>query len=218
MNITNNISINRKNILRIFPYIKDKKKLNKLKIDDSSVKFITYREIASKISSILINYLNKINKTVDDIFITDATAGVGGNTISFAINFGFITAIELDDLRCNYLKNNLEIYELKNVKIICGDAIEELKNIDKQDIVFIDPPWGGINYKISKNLRLKLSEKSIEELCNELLNSNDYKMNPKIIVLKLPINYDFDYLYSNMKNMEIILYKLKKMYLCIVFN
>lgn len=207
-----------KNLLKIFPYIKDKKKLLKLKIDEDSVSFISYKEVASKISTIALSYLNQLNKNADDIYITDATAGVGGNTISFCMTFGFCTAIEIDKTRSEYLKNNLDVYELKNYDVKCADCLTELKKIKKQDIVFIDPPWGGKNYKSINNMRIKLSNVSLEDICEDLLYSDRYECNPKMIILKLPLNYDIMHLYSKVRSVDIYVHKLKKMYIFIIIK
>lgn len=200
----------------IFPILKDKNKIDKLLIDDESINFISNYKDASIISSIIITYLDIINKPIEDIIITDATAGVGGNTISFCINFGYCIGIEIDEIRRSYLKNNLDIYELKNYKTLCGDCTKVLRTITIQDIVFIDPPWGGKDYKKYNNLKLSLSNKSIESIVNELFESKDYICNPKMVVLKLPLNYDLSYLLDNLSKFGINIHKLNKMYIFII--
>ena len=79
----------------------------------------------------------------------------------------------------------------------------------------MDPPWGGSNYKSNENLLLKLGSVGIEELIIDITQkfSNYYleiiKTNPKektnnynnkFIILKLPKNYDIEYLYNYLKN------------------
>lgn len=217
---------NIKILLKMFPYIKDKTKLLDLRIDNESLSLISFRDVANKISSIIINHVVFIEKDIDDIVITDATAGVGGDTISFAMNFNYVNAIELDSVRCEYLINNLSVYNLKNVNVIQGDCIEKLKQIELQDIVFIDPPWGGKKYKVYKKLNLSISDISLEDLCNEILFSSKYKANPKMIVLKVPLNYNIDdfkntiYEYCNINNnnCEIYTYILKKMIIIVLLK
>ena len=41
---------------------------------------------------------------------------------------------------------------------------------------------------------------------------------PKLIVLKIPKNYNLYYLYNNIKSNKIYLYKLKKMFIVVIIN
>src|SRR5436190_238493 len=107
-----------KTLLRLFPYLSDKSLANKLQIDNDSIHYISIREYAEKISSIIKLHLEMINIKNEDTIITDAMGGVGGDTISFAKNFKFIYAIEIDKTRFDYLKNNTEVYNLHNIKIL----------------------------------------------------------------------------------------------------
>lgn len=204
-------------VLRLFPYLQDKTKAQQLKIDEDSIHFISLREHAEQISNMIITHLKKINVDTSNVVVTDATAGVGGNTISFGMKFKHVNAIEIDALRCSYLKNNIDIYNLKNVDIITDDYIKVYNNYC-QNVVFIDPPWGGKDYKSKKNLRLDLSGISIETLCNNLLNSSIMKKLPELIVLKLPNNYDVTHFYKELMCKKIYFYDLKKMFILIVVN
>ena len=82
-------------------------------------------------------------------------------------------------------------------------------------VIFIDPPWGGSNYKSNENLLLKLGSSGIEELIIDISQkfSNYYleiiqknpkektnNYNNKFIILKLPKNYDIEYLYNYLQN------------------
>lgn len=214
--MTNTVKVS--SYYKIFPYLKNKNKLLQLKIDDDSLHFISTKYTAGQITSIIINYLKYIKKSVEDVTVIDATAGVGGNSISFGMNFSFVYAIELEKLRCKYLKNNIDVYDLNNVKPLQGDCIEVLKKINIQDVVFIDPPWGGKDYKLHKKLRLSLSDKTIEQFCNELFHSDEYICNPEIVVLKLPNNYDIHYLYTHIKESKIYIHKLKKMIIAVLIK
>lgn len=54
----------------------------------------------------------------------------------------------------------------------------------KQDVVFIDPPW-GIKYFEKKKLSLFLSNKPLVKVCRDLLGQTS------LIVIKVPWNFDF---------------------------
>lgn len=208
----------KRHILKLFPFLQDPTKAPNLKIDAESIHYISHRDDAQSITKIIIDHLKKDNKDLKNITITDATAGVGGNAISFALNFSFVYAIELDELRSSYLANNLEVYNLKNYAILQDDCLKVLPLIQDHKVVFIDPPWGGKGYKTHENLRLTLSDISLEALCNSLLDPTQVTKCPDYIVLKLPANYDVSYLYRMVLSKEIYFYDLERMYIFVIKN
>lgn len=203
---------------RLFYNLNDKEKISLLKIDVESIHYITPKNCAARISHLISIYLHKLHINNTKIFITDATAGVGGNTISFAHIFDHVNAIEIDKLRYYYLKNNLQIYNLKNVDTYCGDCITVLPRIKNQQVVFVDPPWGGRNYKKYENLRLHISDISIETLCNTVLDKNKMECSPELLILKLPKNYDLTYFKSKIHSKIWKRYELEKMYIIVIIN
>lgn len=207
-----------KTILRLFPYLDNKEKASKLMIDDDSIHYISVREYAQKITSIIEYHLSELGIKNNNAIVTDATAGVGGNAISFGMKFKYINAIELDKTRSDYLINNLKVYDLNNVNVIGGDCTKVLTTIDNHDVIFIDPPWGGKNYKNYDYLRLTLSNIPIENICNGIMNEKWMNCVPSIIVFKLPSNYDIKYFYDNVRSNFIYFHDLKKMILLVVIN
>jgi 16S rRNA G966 N2-methylase RsmD len=206
-----------KTLRKIFPYLSDNNKMYQLKMDKESLYSISIKEDADKISSLILHHVKKLKLNPFNIKITDATAGVGGNTISFARIFQFVNSIELDKTRCTYLENNVQVYGIKNIMIYNDDCLDKLKLLD-HDIVFFDPPWGGKDYKIHTKMRLSLSDIQVEDICNDLLINKNYKQNPTIIVLKLPFNYDIQHIYNKITQGNIYLYILKKMQVVIIIN
>ena len=209
-----------KTILRLFPYLKDRDKALGLKIDNKSLCYISIREYAAKISNIVKNHLQILDCDPKKSIITDATAGVGGDTISFALNFKFVYAIEMDKERSEFLNNNVNIYDLKNVKIYNDDCTKIINHIQDHDVVFIDPPWepDDESYKKHTNLRLPLGNSfdSIETYCNKLMDPSYMQCVPKLLILKLPINYDTLHFYKTVKNKNMYYYDLKKMIILVV--
>jgi 16S rRNA G966 N2-methylase RsmD len=222
----NQFIINNK-IMRIFPQLKNSDDYAKLKIDDESLTYITIREIADLTSKIICHHLIKFNINPQKIKIMDYTAGVGGNVLSFSKYFNKVYAIELDKKRYEYLTNNVNIYECKNVLCINDSSItfndKFLVEINP-NVIFVDPPWGGNGYKENESLRLKIGEIPIEELVidifaklyNEIIKNDNltyevnnkkiYKQNifhNKFVVLKLPKNYDIEYFYETIKKNNI---------------
>lgn len=210
----------KRSILNLFPYLKDRDRALNLKIDEKSFHYISVREYAAKISKIIKDHLEIIEIDSKSAIITDATAGVGGDAISFAISFKFVYAIELDKVRAEYLVNNLGVYNLKNVKVYNDDCTNILQHIPNHDVIFIDPPWEPNDepYKNHKSLRLPIGDKfdSLEVYCNKLMDPTYMKHVPKMIVLKLPNNYDTLHFYKTVKNKNMYYYDLKKMIILVV--
>lgn len=187
----------------LFPHLDDIEKYNKLQIDRKSISLISTCSQSKIITFIIKKHLNNIHIQYDDVVITDMTAGVGGNAIHFAMNFKYVNAIEIDKIRSEYLENNMNVYELQNLKVYSGDSINTISDI-YHDVLFIDPPWGGTDYKNKDQIRLSLGTINIEDLINLISSGTINRCIPKLIVLKLPKNYDIEYfkksvIYKNIK-------------------
>ncbi len=196
---------------KLFPFNGDNDIWNKVVIDDESVNYITTPHDAQKITKIIEKHCLK---NAAELTITDATAGVGGNVLSFATRFKHVNAIELDAIRYGMLITNIAAYNYINVTSYCDSCINIMNEI-YTDIIFIDPPWGGKDYKDKKNLRLSLSDISLEDICINSFNNTKINM----ICLKLPKNYDLEYLHkkiSDVVNIKIYLHNLNKMNIVIV--
>ncbi len=143
--------------------------------------------------------------------ITDGTACAGGNTYSFAKTFQHVNAIEIDPIRYSYLLNNLSVLGTSNIRCIYGDAYKECR-AQHQDVVFLDPPWGGPDYKNTINIKLYLSNKELSEICA------DISLYCRYIALKVPVNFNVDTFDSAVKDvLERVHYNtgLRKMHLVI---
>lgn len=213
---------------KLFPEYKNNHSIfDKLKIDDDSVSYISLPIDAFKITKIIISHINNMNKDYynesfepKNMIITDATSGVGGNTISFSQKFKSVNSIEIEPTRYNYLVNNLKVYDINNVNSYNDDCINFLKQ-SYQDIVFFDPPWGGEDYKNKKKMKLKISNYDIENIILDIIINNENFT--KLFVLKLPVNYDLEYFYNYLTNntnnqIDIYLYNLDKMIIVIIEN
>lgn len=211
-------------IARIFPPMKNYSNYSKIKIDDDSFSYITIREIADITSKIICYHLLEYNLNPQKIILVDYTSGVGGNVLSFSKYFLYIHAIEISKERSEFLQSNIELYGYKNIQVHNTCAISfnntkingnnsELMCINP-NVVYIDPPWGGISYKNSDNLLLSLGEIPLEELvlniCKQfsdyykeiILNNPKEKKNNynnKFIILKLPKNYNIEHVYYYLK-------------------
>ena len=126
--------------------------------------------------------------------ITDATACVGGNTVAFAREFYNVTAVELDEDRVAMLRRNLQACakgarKFKHTPtVVAGDCTQVCPGFPQQDIIFIDPPWGGETYanQTQDTFSLSLSGIPLHRVCRSLFSSCDCKY----VALKLPHNAD----------------------------
>jgi 16S rRNA G966 N2-methylase RsmD len=163
---------------------------NGLKLDEEGLYSITHPKEADLISEAIIEIINNTN-----IHIVDMTAGCGGNMISFIKYFSYVTGIEIDKNRFKLLKENLSKYNYNNYELICGNSTNIINN--NYDVYFIDPPWGGPDYKKHSNIELHLSNYKLEEFILTLPKD-------KLIVLKLPFNYNIDnFKYNTIKKILI---------------
>lgn len=186
--------------------------LNYIKIHENSYYSITNYYDANYISNLIYKYYKK-----KDIIITDATAHIGGNTISFGLfNYKLIHSIEIDNKCSKLLLNNINCYKLKNIKVYNTDYLNIYLNL-YQDVVFIDPPWGGPDYKKEKQIDLFLSNLNIIDIIDNLFTETLTSS----ILLKVPFNYNKTSLnnkFKNKKNIKIDYYKINKYNIIYLFK
>ena len=116
--------------------------------------------------------------------VTDATACIGGNTLEFARAFAHVHAVEIDPVRASMLRHNLAWLRLdKGVTVHEADFCD-MQSTLRQDVVFLDPPWGGKRYKQQERVRLYLSDRDVGDLCGAIL------LHTAHVVVKVPCNFD----------------------------
>jgi 16S rRNA G966 N2-methylase RsmD len=202
-------------ILHFFPKIFN---MNKLRITDVGLYSITKREEAYFITNLITKFF--INKKIT---ITDSTACIGGNTISFAMspNIFKVNSVEKSDLHCDILKNNLQLYSLDNkVNILHDNYLNICFNLE-QDVIYHDFPWGGSSYKEKTNLHLYLTDDDGEK--HDLIDIvNSVKDKCRLQVVKVPINFSFCDFFANVDYNKIRIHKIfnkynHKIYYYIIF-
>jgi tRNA/tmRNA/rRNA uracil-C5-methylase (TrmA/RlmC/RlmD family) len=144
-----------------------------------------------------------------DIIITDATGGVGGSSIYLIDKFMFVKTVEINKFHQNIIKNNINVYGFTNHKLYTNDYISIMNKL-KQDVIIMDPPWGGKDYKYKTNLNLFMDGINVIYLINELFKNDRCKL----FVLFIPFNYDLnkfkkeiEYQYKVINNKFIKIYK-----------
>lgn len=166
-----------KRINRLFP----KTKNGYFKYDNEGLWSITHVIDANYLSQKILKITNNNN-----IKIVDMNAGCGGNLISFMLHFNNVTGIELNNERFKMLENNINQYEHNcNIKLINDDCLNYINS--DYDVFFFDPPWGGPKYKKEDNVKLYLSDVELKDIIT-LMDKN------KVVVLKLPFNYDYSFI------------------------
>ena len=186
-----------------------------LKITDVGLYSVTrWRETLN-----IIYEMKQIIKTEDikKLTITDATAGVGGDTLCFALHFKKVNAVELVPLHCITISHNLSVYKIrKKVNLICANYVDVIGLYKPwsgppvmQNVIYFDPPWGGPQYKGRHTIVLKLDNVPLSEIIWYILIHNlaDY------IFVKAPKNVNLDYFprctWVKIRNFKLICIRIK---------
>lgn len=170
---------------------------NNLLLTNVGLYSVTGRTGSKFIIDKIIEYMGRTNLT-----ITDGTANNGSDAIMFGLYFDKVNAIEIDKINFDVLKNNVSVYQLDNkIHLILGDTLQVLEsNIIKQDVIYVDAPWGGRGYKESKTLQLMLGETEIADFYLK------YQKSAELFVFKVPRNYDFNNFIFTVKYQDMHIY------------
>lgn len=164
----------------------------KLRLTPEGTYSVTKRKDSDRIINIMKSNISNLNTKT----ITDATGCVGGDTINFAFNYKTVYSVEINKDNFDALQNNIAEYNVNNVKVYNQDSVTFFNW--KTDVLYVDPPWGGPEYKNSTELDLYMSTKRIDEWLEEILLR---KNRPDYIFIKLPFNYNFNR-FTNLPNIE----------------
>jgi predicted RNA methylase len=116
--------------------------------------------------------------------ITDATANIGGNLYAMIPVFKKVNAVEINPQTFGMLKHNVSIIHptAGNVTFVNTDYSQIYRDL-MQDVMFIDPPWGGVDYHSKKDQELYLSEMPLRKLIADMPH------NAGLVIAKLPTTY-----------------------------
>ena len=175
-----------------------------------------YSLTSPKDAQIISDYIKSLipSTEIDKIIVTDATAGNGGNTLNFAINFLKVNAVEIDKKEFDILEKNINNLEIKNIKVFNKDYLHLLNTLE-QDVIFFDPPWGGPKYKKYKKIKLFLGKEKESNIVNI---TNKLKDKAKIIILKVPFNFDFLHFLKYNKSSNYFIKRLTKYFVIFILN
>lgn len=168
----------------------NKHNYKKVKFTEESIYSSSKVKGAMSLYNIMQQYFTK--KEMMKMVVTDGTPNIGSDTIYLSHKFNSVNAIELSSDTYKVLVNNIKVLQRKNIHVLNGDTTVELANM-KQDIIFIDAPWGGRDYKDNKYMMLYMSNKEISTVYIENKNR------AKLFIFKVPSNYDIKYFTSELK-------------------
>ena len=172
---------------------------SKLQLTTESLYSVSGKDGALFIRDIIYYHMKK-NR---NITITDGTGNVGSDTLMLAQFFKQVNSIEIDSINYEALKNNINIYKYTNINLINGNAIEQINKLS-QDVLLIDAPWGGPNYKKHQQLKLYLDNLELADIYNQ------FKHLIRLFVVKVPFNYNINNLISSTLIDNLKIYSFKK--------
>ena len=149
------------------------------------------------------------NMHTNNITITEGMSSVGGDTLALSKKFKKVNAVELDKTRFDYLQHNMKLFNRNNIEYYNESYLDIFKKL-KQDVIYLDPPWGGPEYKNLKTVKIRLGETKLEDLCEDIVKNKLCKL----LVLKLPYNYDIE----EFKKYNIKTHDLRKILILIIKN
>jgi len=84
--------------------------------------------------------------------VVDGFCGAGGNAIQFAFTCDKVIAIDKDPNKIKLARSNAAIYGVAHkIEFICADFLAWMADLSSAqiasiDVVFLSPPWGGMDY------------------------------------------------------------------------
>ena len=148
-----------------------------------------------------------------DITAIDATAHIGCDTITFMRNFGRVVAVEENTNTFKILSSNVKDEQnVKNLTLLNEsflDTLHRLQDISieyKTTFVYIDAPWGGLDYRYKSNIDLYLDNINIIDIADRLLKL------VRLVVIKVPKNFNIEYIkkYDKQKFIKQDIYRKHK--------
>ena len=181
-NIIKEANVTKEIYLKLFPKVDSYVKYQELKISNIGLYSMTRPFVAEKICRII----KKLVKNDNNATITDAMGNMGGMTITLCKYFNKINTCEIVPEHCAILKNNIQVYGFTNkVNLVCGDYMDNMFNFG-QDIIFFDPPWGGLDFDKTSSLSLYINNINIICIIKQLISYAKY------ILLLVPFNYNYN--------------------------
>lgn len=132
----------------------------------------------------LIKELRKRPRLTLDLF-----CGSGIDLLGLATLSDSVIGVDIEKHSVALARINAKRFSsISNITILCEDALKINDKIDViPDLIYLDCPWGGVDYKKFRDIPLYIGEKELAEFCDELMIKYP---NSKLFV-KFPRNYQF---------------------------
>lgn len=167
-------------------------------VDETGLFSVASSKCGNALANVMVKHtLSVLRKDPMETVAVDLTASVGGLTLSLAKKFKRCIAIEIDPVRADLCRQNMQIHGCTNVHVLCQDSMEAILEMAQQecaqftgeDKVFIlDPPWGGKYYKKDKDKKhpIKMGCWTIVQVVERIFQF----MTPTIIGIRTPVDFD----------------------------
>lgn len=175
----------------------------KVKMNETAFFSVTPAVYADRVAKMMRSVVASLGKS--PYAVIDGTSCVGGDTRLLAKHFDMAVAIEKDSDTYALLQDNLTTWGL-DVKTISGDTSElisqfwELIGTVATFSLYLDPPWGGVDYRLQKDIQLTLGSLAVEDVVNRAFEAH---LSMKLAVIKLPRNYNCGYLFRKLGKHEV---------------
>ena len=185
-----------KRLAQLFPDLLPSQRLQ-LQYDEEGLYSTTEQRNATTMTEILGDTVwLHAHQPFSQVEVVDATAGIGGNTLSFARYCHKVHAFELNFERWRMLRANVQMLQM-GPKVSCyhGNFVTYLKvgYFRNQTVFFIDPPWGGLKYHKERALSLSMSGVPLHRIVNLLPHTRE-----TTVGLKVPLNFALDAFKKNL--------------------
>lgn len=175
----------------------------KVKMNETAFFSVTPAVYAEKVAGMMRAVLALLGKS--PYAVIDGTACVGGDTRLLAKHFDLTVAIEKDPETYTLLQDNLSTWGI-NVQTVSGDTSAlipqfwTLIGTVATFCLYLDPPWGGVDYRSQTDIQLTLGSLAVEDVVNRAFEAH---LSMKLAVLKLPRNYNCGYLFRKLGKHEV---------------
>jgi len=158
-----------------------------IRYTEESIYSTTPKLQSEYIANLLLAFFPKEQLKTMTLF--DGSACIGGNSWTFAKLVKHVRANEVSKVSYDILKHNMSVLKVDNIEVT-NENIVNLASSDDSNIVFLDPPWGGPNYKENKTSLLFYScGRNMIEVADLIKSEFTGK---DLVMVKLPKNYDYD--------------------------
>ena len=122
----------------------------------------------------------------------DATAHIGCDTVFLAKYYKITSGVSFEICERVYrlLSENISRADLDHiVKPTLGSCVDGIDSLTrKYDLLYLDPPWGGRNYRSEVKMNLSLDDIPVTTLIHRWLKDERCE----VLLYKTPLNIDQD--------------------------